>query len=180
MTRQRHDHSAIALHWLVALAVAAAYGLALWREEVPRGDFRNLLTGLHMSAGVLVLGLSVVRIGLRPFAASVPPPPGSLLMHRLAKLGHLTLHIAALAVPIIGVLMVWAKGRSVGFFGLSIPAPVTLDRAFAAPLEEAHEIAANLMMIMAGLHAAAALGHHYLLKDGTLSRMIPFGRTARG
>jgi len=174
----RHDFTTQALHWLVAVAIALAYGLALWRDELSKGDFRNLVTGLHMSAGVLVLALSAVRIAWRPFARSVPPVDGSPLTHALAKAAHLALYVAMIAVPVVGMLMVWAKGRPVAFFGLSIPAPFELSREIGKPLEEVHEVTANLMMIMAGLHAAAAIVHQVLLKDGTLARMVPFGRRA--
>ncbi len=174
----RHDFTTQALHWLVAVAIALAYGLALWRDELPKGDFRNVVTGLHMSAGVLVLALSAVRIAWRPFSRALPPVDGSPLMQALAKAGHLALYVAMLAVPVVGMLMVWAKGRPVPFFGLSIPAPFAIGSGLAKPLEEVHEVTANFMMIMAGLHAAAAIGHQVLLKDGTLARMVPFGRRA--
>lgn len=173
MEQPRYSLTAQALHWSVALGILAAYGLALWREEIPKGDFRNAITGLHMSLGVLVLGLSVFRIGLRAFSTPLPQTIAPEWMKLAAKLGHAFLYLSLLAVPLIGMLMVWAKGRPVMFFGTSLMAPLPISGALAEPLEELHEIAANAMMIMAGLHAAAAIFHQYALRDGTLSRMLP-------
>lgn len=179
MEQPRYSLTAQALHWSVALAVLAAYSLALWRDEMPKGDFRNTITGLHMSLGILVLGLSAFRIGLRAFSTSLPQTIAPEWMKLAAKIGHAVLYLSLLAIPLIGILMVWAKGRPVMFFGTSLVAPFTISGALAEPLEELHEIAANIMMIMAGLHAAAAIIHQYVLRDGTLSRMLPnFSRRA--
>jgi len=47
------------------------------------------------------------------------------------------------------------------------------DRAFARSVTEVHEILANALVILAGLHAVAALVHHWILRDRTLARMLP-------
>lgn len=55
---------------------------------------------------------------------------------------------------------------------------------YAVPLRDAqalwvralgatHETLGNAFIWLAGLHAAAALAHHYLLRDSTLARMVP-------
>jgi cytochrome b561 len=59
-------------------------------------------------------------------------------------------------------------------FGLSqIPSPWLADRAFARSAKEVHEVLANALVILAGLHAAAALVHHWIFRDRTLVRMLP-------
>lgn len=173
MQYPRYSLTTQSLHWAVALAVVAAYVLGLYREAVPKGDFRVMITGLHMSLGVLVFGLSIIRIGIRPFAASLPATAGPRWMHLAAKAGHLTLYALLIAVPLVGMLMVWAKGRPVMFFGTSLMSPISVSGSLAKPMEEVHEVTAHLMMIMAGLHATAAIIHHSVLRDGTLTRMVP-------
>jgi len=37
-----------------------------------------------------------------------------------------------------------------------------------------HVLAANMVLIVASVHAAAALLHHYILRDETLQRMLPW------
>jgi cytochrome b561 len=55
---------------------------------------------------------------------------------------------------------------------------MTTDRAFGESLEEAHELLSYLLLILVGMHAAAAVCHQAVLKDGALARMLPFGRTS--
>ncbi len=70
------------------------------------------------------------------------------------------------------------KGRVVGIFGLPLPSPFLVDTVAAKWLEGAHELTANGLVALAGLHAAAAVIHHLVLKDGTLRRMLPAGPLA--
>lgn len=179
MTTHRYDPVSLSLHWFTAFAVIAAYAIGLGREALPKGDFRTALLGLHMSLGMLVMVLAIVRITWRSlFAAPVAPVTSSHGPADLAaKFAHLALYGTMLAIPVIGLLAAWTKGRPVDFFGLmALPSPIGLDRALAKGLENAHEIAGHLMMALAGIHALAAIGHQFILKDGTLSRMLPGGR----
>lgn len=175
MTRLRHDPLTQSLHWIIALAVIVAYAIGLVREELPKGDFRAWLLGLHMSIGMLVIGLTVVRIAWRlatPAPAEVPMAPPVRLA---AKAGHLALYVALLALPAVGLLAAWIKGRNVVLFDLvPLPSPLAVDKPFGERLEGIHELAGHATMILAGLHAAAAIGHQWILRDGTLGRMLPF------
>jgi cytochrome b561 len=74
--------------------------------------------------------------------------------------------------------MMAAKGRAFDVFGLfTVPPLMATDRAFGESLEEVHEMLSYLMLFLVGLHAAAAVFHQAILKDGVLARMLPFGRT---
>lgn len=180
MTTHRYDPVSQSLHWITALAVIAAYAIGLGREALPKGDLRTALLSLHMSLGMLVMGLTMARITwrstlARPIETShFPLKPAEMA----AKLVHLGLYAAMMALPMMGLLSAWLKGRVVSFFGLVyLPSPFALDPALGKGLENAHELAGHVMMALAGLHALAAIGHQYILKDGTLSRMLP-GRAA--
>jgi cytochrome b561 len=77
-------------------------------------------------------------------------------------------------VPIAGIVTQFARGDAVSIFGLyEIASPWVKDRAFARSVTEVHEILANALVILAGLHAVAALVHHWILRDRTLARMLP-------
>jgi cytochrome b561 len=79
-----------------------------------------------------------------------------------------------IALPVVGVLLQFARGDALPVFGIvDIASPWVRDRSFVESLKEVHETLANLLMIAAGLHAAAALVHHWLLGDRTLARMLP-------
>lgn len=173
-TRIRHDAFTQSLHWLIVLGVVGSYAIGLAREGLPKTDFRAFLLQLHMWIGMLVMALSVVRIGWRSVAPKVASVQGMSRQTKLAaKLVHLGLYAAMLAIPVIGLVSAWIKGRTVGFFGLPLPSPFAVDKALGGRIEDLHELAAHAMMALAGLHAAAAIGHQYILRDGTLGRMLP-------
>ena len=175
MTRIHHDPFTRAVHWVIALAVAAAYAVAVVREDLPKGDFRSFLLGLHMWIGMTVLALSIVRLVWRSAAPAVEPVPGTPTIRLLAKAAHVALYAALLLLPVVGLLAAWGKGRSVTLFGLMpLLPPFPIDKDLGGRLEDLHGLAGHAVMILAGLHAAAAIVHQWVLKDGTLGRMLPF------
>jgi len=180
MPRTSHDLFTIILHWLTALLVPFAYVVVQVMEDVPRGAFKNQLYGTHLTVGTLVLLVTIVRLGWKPFAPKVAPNDSPALMERAAKLVHWLLFLGLLAVPLLGLFSVWFRGRPLELFGLfSLPSPFAADRPLARNLTEAHELLANSLMILAVLHAAAALFHQYAMQDGLILRMLP-GRRNKG
>ena len=175
MTRTHHDPLTRVLHWTIAIAVAAAYAIAVVREDLPKGDFRTFLLGLHMWVGMAVLGLSVVRLVWRSAAPAIDPTPGTPAIRLLAKAAHVALYLALLLLPVVGLLGAWGKGRSVTLFGLMpLLPPFPIGKELGGQLEDLHGLVGHAVMILAGLHAAAAIAHQWVLKDGTLGRMLPF------
>ena len=175
--KHRYDPVTQSLHWVIAIAVVAAYVIGIVREDLPKNDFRAWLLTLHMSLGMVVMALSVLRIGWRQISPGPAPLPAKPVATLAAKAVHLALYVAMLSIPVIGLFAAWAKGRTVGFFDLAIlPSPIAVDKPLAKSLEGLHEVAAHAMLLLAGLHAVAAIGHQWLLKDGTLGRMLPFLR----
>jgi cytochrome b561 len=67
----------------------------------------------------------------------------------------------------------WARGDSI-FNVFTIPKMVPGDPALEHQISDWHALAANALLIVAGVHAAAALFHHYILRDETLRRMLPW------
>jgi cytochrome b561 len=73
-----------------------------------------------------------------------------------------------------GITLQFARGDALPLFGLlEIASPWSADCALTRSLKGIHEVLANALMIIAGLHAAAALAHHYIFRDRTLLRMLP-------
>lgn len=165
-----------AIHWIVFLLVVGIYGLTYVADIFPRGDpGRNVVWWLHMSFGLLLFALVLARVGLRIIrGAPELPPEMSQLERSMAKAAHLLLYALLVAVPVLGMLQVWFRGDPLSFFGLfAVPAPFAPDRPIAGFVNELHSLSANLIVILAGLHAAAALWHHLVRKDGVLKRMLP-------
>ncbi|WP_353860732.1 cytochrome b [Azospirillum formosense] len=175
--KTRYDGMMLFLHWSVALLILVAFAIAQGRGLVPRGPERTALMDVHRSLGVLVLALVALRMVWR--AVSPPPPmPADTapLLLLAAKAGHFALYALMIAVPLAGVAMTQAHGHPVAFFGLfALPTLVAENHGFGDTLEKLHELLGTAIIVLAGLHAGAALIHHYVLKDGTLSRMLPWG-----
>jgi cytochrome b561 len=92
-----------------------------------------------------------------------------------AAAGHGLLYLLLFAQPITGWMMSSASNYPVTFFGLfQFPALVAPDHDLHESLEEVHETLFNVIVIVASLHALAALFHHFWQKDTTLRRMLPF------
>jgi cytochrome b561 len=175
----RYDPLTQAIHWLSLIAIAVAFVIGFLLDGLPRGPAKTQLVNLHASLGVLVIALTALRLGWRAFAAT-PPSLGPGFMQFAASAMHLVLSAVVLAVPIGGVLMMAAKGRPFDVFGLLSVSPfIATDRAFGQSLEETHELLSYLMLALIGLHSAAAVFHQAILKDGALTRMLPFGRTSK-
>lgn len=177
MTDTRYDTLTRTLHWLIMLLVVATYGIGLFREVMPKGDARTAVLALHMSLGLALLALMVPRLLNRLVNNPLPPVPMAPPVALAARMAHLALYLLLFLLPVVGLLAAWIKGRTVGFFGWPLPSPFAVDRHLAHTLEEVHEVLGHGLMALSGLHAAAALYHHKVLKDGLLSRMLPRSRT---
>ncbi|KUM03381.1 cytochrome b [Chromobacterium subtsugae] len=171
---QSYGRVARALHWLCALAVIAALVFIELKGNFPKGDpVRGGLSYAHIQAGLIVLLLVVPRLAWR----LGNPPPGitprpSPLMKLLAHAGHWALYALMLALPILGIAFIQARGGEVALFGLALPAMLAPDPAFGRQLKDAHELLGNVLLWLSILHAAAAVWHHRFVKDDTLTRLI--------
>jgi len=167
--------AAKALHWLGALCVVLAWLLGTLGDDFPKAMEADALF-VHMSLGLAVIGLLVIRLGWR--LGHAPPAPletalGAWSGH-LATATHWLLYALMIAVPVAGITLEFARGQPVPVFGLfDIVSPWVRDRAFASSVKEVHELLANVVLAIASFHAVAALGHHYVLRDATLVRMLP-------
>lgn len=171
----RHPSLIISIHWLTFGAILGAVVLVLVRELVEGRATRLALLDLHRSLGVLVIGLTLLRLLIR-FANRKSLPDHSLPqpMALMAALGHLAIYLALFAIPLLGWAQTSARGLTLQFFGLfPLPALIATDTDFAETLADAHEYAAWLLLVLVATHAGAALWHHYIRRDGVLTSMLP-------
>lgn len=86
---------------------------------------------------------------------------------------YLALYTFLIVMPLLGWLMLSAEGKVVPFLGLEFPALIGPDKLLGGKLEEIHETIGTIGYYLIGLHAAAALFHHYFMRDDTALRMLP-------
>ncbi len=172
---QRYDATTIALHWTTAVLVAV-----LWVSAHAIGWFGHSQTAAMIRSSHVVLGVTlgvvlVARFAWRLGPGRALPAADRGALHVLAKATHYALYALLVATVLLGVANLLAHGGSI--FGL-VHVP-KLDFSALVPPDRIrgwHALAANAILIVAGLHAAAALVHHYLWHDGVLGRMAPFLR----
>ena len=165
-----------ALHWLTVLAIIVTYGVTYLEDFFPRGTpGRAFIWWTHISVGLTILGFVVLRLALR-VGGPVPPPSAALSrpVHLASTAVHVLLYVLLVATPLVGIYLAFLRGNEVSFFGLfTIPSPLEVDRTAAGQVIEWHELLANGLVVLALLHAVAALVHHHVLKDDVLRRMLP-------
>jgi cytochrome b561 len=179
--RLRYDGVEIALHWATAAFVAVLWLLGQGWGFLPRGsDGRHTLQSLHVSLGLLFTAVLAARILWRIGPGRRPLPAGSGLAEVAAKLVHYTLYALLGAQIVLGWLWRWANHDPLSLFGLfTIPSPIAFTKTQQHLFGDLHGTIANVILILAGMHAAAALFHHFALRDGVLRRMLPAGRAGR-
>jgi cytochrome b561 len=131
---------------------------------------------VHNTAGLTILVALVLRLLWRAADPGPPPEPTVLgkWLDRAGALAHYTLYALLIGVVVAGIVLQFSRGNALSLFGLfDIASPWPADRAFSRSVKGVHELFANGLMVLAGFHAAAALVHHWLLRDRTLVRMLP-------
>lgn len=166
----RYDNATIALHWLTAGLVIGLWGLAQVIDLFPSGAPRVAARSTHIALGVLLALVLAVRLLWRGTGGTALPPANTGMMGRLASAMHVALYVLVVCVVIGGIANTWVRGDSI--YGLfRIPSFAPGDKAMRRLVGEVHELGANLILLIAGAHAAAALWHQYVVKDRLMARM---------
>ncbi|MDB5774644.1 MAG: cytochrome b [Herbaspirillum sp.] len=178
MNSNRYHPTTIFLHWLIFLLFVVALASIEYRGFVPKGNpFRDTLRGVHVLAGELVFIFFIVRLAVRLRFRAPPAEPAPRWQIGAGHALHGLLYLLMIALPVTGVLFNQAAGRDIAFLGLTLPGFIGVDKALGANIKDIHETLGNMVYYIVGLHAAGALFHHYVMKDGTLRRMLPGARS---
>jgi cytochrome b561 len=171
----RYGSISMGLHWLTLLLLVAVYACINLNEAFPRGsDARALLKTWHYMLGLSVLVLVALRFAANVFGPVPRIDPLPPAWQRLAaKSTHVALYTLMIVMPLLGWLILSAKGEPIPFFGLQLQALIGESRNVAEWGKEIHEFIGTAGYFVIGLHAAAALFHHYYVRDNTLRRMLP-------
>lgn len=178
-TRTRYSTPAIALHWLLGLALIGAFVVGLYMTGLPFSPQRLKLYNWHKWAGVVILTLSFVRLFWRlthrpprlPMVVEAAMPPWQRLAHHAT---HHGLYVLFFAVPLLGWAYSSAAGFSIVLFGaLPLPDFVPVSETLAEAIKPWHKLSAFAMAALVLLHVAGALKHHFIDRDGLLFRMSP-------
>lgn len=173
-TTERYSGIAIALHWLLALAILGAFIVGVYMSDLPVSPQRLKLYNWHKWAGICILSLSALRLLWRLTHKPPADVPMPAWQQRASHAVHGLLYVLFFAVPLAG----WAYSSAAGFpvvvFGvLPLPDFVAPSKELAEAIKPLHKILAFTMAALVLAHVAAALKHHFVDGDGLLSRMRP-------
>ena len=170
----RYDRMMVVLHWVLAIALIAQWGLGNWMVDLPKEPpgYRAGWFNLHKSIG-LVMGLVILwRMGWR-LTHSIPAPleATSQLQRLAARLTHGLLYVCMLAMPVSGFLSSSFSNYPVKFFGFALPRLFDPQPDLKSILAEVHESVAFVFAGLVALHLLAVAWHVLVKRDGLLQRM---------
>ncbi len=174
-TRFRYGTVAQALHWLTAVLVIAAYFLGPGgSEQRVYSSAADFTRQIHETLGVTVFALVFVRLLWSAMDSAPEDPPMKPWMRYSAKLVHVVLYALLIATPLSAIVGAWLEGHPLTLWGFGnidplLPPVHDLGLSVAA----LHPILGDVILWVAGIHAVAALFHHFFLRDSVLLSMLP-------
>ena len=168
----RYSGVAIALHWLLAAALAASFCVGIFMSDLATSPLKLRLYNWHKWAGITILALSALRLAWRlTHRAARRRGDAGLAAQRGASRAS-AMYGLFFAVPLAG----WAYSSAAGFpvvlFGvLPLPDFVPADKALAEAIKPVHGALAFALAGLVLVHVAAAIKHHFVDRDGLLGRM---------
>ncbi len=170
-----YDGVAKTLHWLIVTLLVMQFPLAWTMPDIPPGQMPETLTRLHLSMGLVILAVMLVRLGWR---LTHPPPPLPAGLKQWQVLGsqlvHGALYALLIATPVAGWTWASAKGWPIIVFGaVRLPPLVATGSPWRPVAAVAHQYLAWAILVLVGLHVAAAAYHQFLRRDDVVLRMLP-------
>jgi cytochrome b561 len=172
----RYNGVAKLLHWLIVALLIAQYTFAWTMPHIGRTVPKSILIDCHLWFGVVILFVAVIRLIWR-FTHGEPVPEDGLPPWQVAsaRAMHWLLYVLLFAVPILGWFNASWRGMPVTFFNLfELPKLLATRAPGWGWTGDVHvSISEYGLLVLAGLHVAAALYHHLVRRDGVLQRMLP-------
>ena len=156
--------------WPSSSSDCGAWGQTI--DWFPKGFARTFARSAHIVTGILVAGLLVNRVVWRLTRGARLPAAEPAPLGQIAKLVQYALYLLIATTVVLGIANAWIRGDNV-FNLFTIPSLAPGDKALREQVETWHGWSANALVIVAALHAAAGLFHHFVLKDAVLARVWP-------
>ena len=170
---ERYGSTAVAFHWIVAALVVFLGALGLLFDEIPR-EARPFWINVHGCVGLVYFALVIVRLAWRSTHRPPELPSDVGQFERwTSPAAHHALYALMLLIPLFGVVAYIWHGRVFDYGLFQLNFSVGTDREVFKPAETIHQLLAYGLFALAGLHILAALHHHFVRRDGVLSRMLP-------
>jgi cytochrome b561 len=172
--RLQYGTTAKVFHWLIVALLLAQYLIGWLMPDLHRDMKPGAAMTFHVSIGLTILILIALRLVWRiihPVAPESSLPPWQRLSSEAV---HWLLYALVLATTITGWLFASFRGWSMSFFFL-VPMPMLASDNPAAvkAVDGLHQAMEWALLVMIGLHVAAALVHIFVYRNRVMQRMLP-------
>lgn len=171
--RTAYDPFSKLMHWTTAILVLAQFALAMtW--GLAAKPTRHQMIVAHMSLGILLSAVLLVRIVWRWLPGHQRSAASSGWLEIAAKAVHYLLYLLLVSQAVLGFVLRWSGNEAMSFFGVPVPSPFApTSKATHHAIGQAHDVVGWTIIVVAVCHAAAALFHHFVVRDDVLDRMLP-------
>ncbi len=167
----RYDTTTIAFHWITALLVVTQWLGAQIIDWFPKGAPRVDARSVHITCGVLLVVILLARIAWRLTRGRRLPAAEDGILGFIGKATHWVLYGLLAAMLLVGLALTWTRGDSI-FNLFTLPPFDPGNKTLPDQVQQVHAIIGWIIVAVAGLHAAAALFHRLVWRDGVLGRML--------
>ncbi|MGH6780096.1 MAG: cytochrome b [Bradyrhizobium sp.] len=173
-TRLQDGATAKLLHWLIVALLVVQYAIGWLMPGIHRGMKPGVGMAFHMSVGVMILTLIVLRLAWR-LTHPVDPESSLPLWQRLGSQAvHWLLYVLVLMTTLTGWLFASFHGWSVAFFELfPLPMLASANAAAGHAINGLHQVMLWTLLGFVSLHVLAALAHLLIYRDRVMQRMLP-------
>lgn len=163
-----------AFHWGTFALFVALILIANQMVDAPKGPDKFALIGLHKSLGITMAFLLFARISWRMANPTPQDADASPVEVKAARTLHLLLYAVLLVMPVSGIVMSFAGGHPVSWFGVvDLPNLIGENKSLAETAKLIHQFAAYGTVVLVAGHVGASLWHQFVRKDGVMKRMVP-------
>ena len=156
-------------HWIMAIMIIVTWLLGKFNDDV--GDLKRAFIITHYTLGITIF----LMVGFRLMWRWLNIKPDHLLenkiLNKISSVVFTLFYSLMFIIPLSGYVLMNLRGRNPVYFGYEIPALLSKNDAWKGFAKETHEILGMILLILFVLHVVAALYHHYIRKDQTLTRM---------
>jgi cytochrome b561 len=172
--RLQYGTTAKVFHWLVVALLLVQYLIGWLMPDIHRGMKPGAGMTFHISVGIVILLLIVLRFAWR-LAHPVAPESSLAPWQRLsAEAVHWILYVLVLATTMSGWLFASFRGWGVSFFYLfPLPMLASENAATGKAIDGLHQAAEWALLVFIGIHVASALAHVFIYRDRIMQRMLP-------
>jgi len=171
-TSSRYGAAAQAFHWLTAMLVLAAFVLSKGDQDSLYSAGADGLRRIHEALGILVFIVAMLQLLWRLIDSTPAKQPMPRWMAAASKLVQFALYALLIAIPATAVLGTWLVGIPVTLPGFDIAPPIAKAHGLGQLIMKIHATLGDAILWVAGVHAAAALFHHFYLRDQVFRSML--------